>query len=94
MDKGLSSLFDEYYESHHFSGAGLVKINNDIRFAGAYGLAHRGFNVSNHIDTMFDTASVTKLFTAVAILQLVDKGKLQLDDRITDIIDLSGTKIP
>ena len=42
---------------------------------------------------MFDTASVTKLFTAVTILQLVDKGMLGLDDRITDIIDLSGTKI-
>ncbi|MCU6340309.1 beta-lactamase family protein, partial [Enterobacter quasiroggenkampii] len=33
-------------------------------------------------------------FTAVAILQLVDRGKLRLDDCITDIIDLTGTKIP
>lgn len=39
-------------------------------------------------------ASITKLFTAVAVLQLVEQGKLRLDDRITEVIDLSGTEIP
>ncbi|MBB3072378.1 CubicO group peptidase (beta-lactamase class C family) [Paenibacillus baekrokdamisoli] len=94
MDKDLVSLFDQYYEEHNFFGAGLVKKSDKIIFARAYGLAHKGFKVSNHINTMFDTASVTKLFTAVAILQLVDKEKIKLDDRIRDIIDLADTKIP
>lgn len=58
------------------------------------GLPHRGFKVCNTTHTMFDTASVTKLFTAVAILQLIDRGELRLDARITDIIDLNGTRIP
>lgn len=43
---------------------------------------------------MFDTASITKLFTTVAALQLVDKGLLKLDDKITEIINLEETKIP
>ncbi|MGZ9586710.1 serine hydrolase domain-containing protein [Paenibacillus marinisediminis] len=94
MENELVSLFEQYYEEHHFAGAGLIKRSDHILFAGAYGLAHRGFKVPNHMDTMFDTASITKLFTAAAILQLVDRGLIRLDDRITDIIDLSGTRIP
>ncbi|MUT64641.1 serine hydrolase [Paenibacillus sp. NEAU-GSW1] len=93
MNKKIVSLFEDYYEQHHFSGTGLIKSREEVIFAGAYGWAHRGFKVPNQMDTMFDTASVTKLFTAVAILQLVDKGKLKLEDRIADLIDLSGTKI-
>ncbi|GAA0410229.1 serine hydrolase domain-containing protein [Paenibacillus motobuensis] len=94
MYNELLSLFEEYYEKYNFSGAALIKKECKIIFAQAYGMAHRGFKVPNQINTMFDTASVTKLFTAVAILQLVDQGKIKLDDRITDIIDLTGTKIP
>ncbi|MFD0713007.1 serine hydrolase domain-containing protein [Paenibacillus sp. GCM10027626] len=94
LEKELTALFDHYYEEHHFSGAGLVKQGENNVFSGAYGLAHRGFKVPNRLDTLFDTASVTKLFTAVAVLQLVDRGMIKLDDRITDIIDLTGTKIP
>ncbi|MBH5318833.1 beta-lactamase family protein [Paenibacillus sp. GSMTC-2017] len=94
MQKEILALFNLYAEEHSFSGAGLVKKGDDIICANAYGLAHRGFKVPNEINTMFDTASVTKLFTAVAILQLVDKGLVNLDDRVTNIIDLSGTQIP
>lgn len=94
MGHHFDSLFNKYYEEHHFAGAVLIKDGSDTIFEQAYGLAHRGFQVPNTIHTRFDTASVTKLFTAVAILQLVDRGMIRLDDRITDIIDLTGTKIP
>ncbi|MGO4694780.1 serine hydrolase domain-containing protein [Paenibacillus sp. 2TAB26] len=94
MEKELTSLFDQYHEQHHFSGAGLVNKGGKVIFARAYGFAHRGFKVTNQMNTMFDTASITKLFTAVAILQLVEQGKIKLEDRITAIIDLTGTKIP
>lgn len=94
MGNHFDSLFDQYHEEHYFAGAALIKDNEKIIFERAYGFAHRGFKVPNTINTLFDTASVTKLFTAVAILQLVDGGSLRLVDRITDIIDLNGTKIP
>jgi CubicO group peptidase (beta-lactamase class C family) len=94
MDRDLAALFDQYDKEHHFAGAVLIKDNEKILFERAYGFAHRGFKVPNTVQTMFDTASITKLFTAVAILQLVDRGQLKLDDRITDIVDLSGTAIP
>ena len=94
MQKQIESLYEEYFKEHNFSGSGLVKGGECILFNNAYGYAHRGFKVLNTIDTRFDTASVTKLYTAVAILQLVDKGVLRLDDKITEIVDLKGTKIP
>jgi len=40
----------------------------------------------------FHIASVTKLFTAVATLQLVDKNKLTLESKVTDLLDSSVTK--
>ncbi len=43
---------------------------------------------------MFDTASVTKVFTATAVLLLIKRGLLNFDKKITDIIDLAGTAIP
>lgn len=94
MRKEIAALFEKYYLENNFSGTGLVKQGDEIIFANAYGYAHRGFRVNNTVATMFDVASVAKLFTAVAILQLVDKKLLKIDDRIVDIIDLKGTRIP
>lgn len=76
MCREIGALFDKYYTESNFSGAGLIKSSNSTIFANAYGYAHKGFKVENSINTMFDTASVTKLFTAVAILQLIEKGLL------------------
>jgi len=92
MNKRLETIYSTYANS--FSGTCLICDGNDVIFSAANGLANKDFNVHNDIDTMFDTASVTKTFTAVAIIMLIEKGLLRLDDKITDIINLSGTKIP
>ena len=52
----------------------------------AYGPANRSFDVPNRIDTKFNIASMNKMFTAVAVMQLVQSGKLRLDDTIGDHI--------
>lgn len=46
--------------------------------------ADRDHDVPNHMDTKFNLGSMNKMFTAVAVLQLVEQGKLTLDDRIID----------
>jgi CubicO group peptidase (beta-lactamase class C family) len=51
-----------------------------VLFSGAYGLADRDKNVANTMDTRFRIRSMTEMFTAVAILQLVEAGKIRLDD--------------
>src|SRR5690606_37733928 len=76
--------------------SGVVRIERDGAevFERAYGLASRRWGVPVRPSTRFDVASVTKLFTAVAVLQLVGDGRLGLDDRVHDHVDLAGTTIP
>jgi CubicO group peptidase (beta-lactamase class C family) len=76
-----------------FSGVVLISRGDDTLFSGAYGWASRRWRVPVTPGTRFDTASIGKLFTAVAALQLVDQGRLGLEMPITDIVDLSGTTI-
>ena len=65
-----------------FSGAISVRRNGDIVFQKAYGFADIPNKVLNKLDTKFQTASAGKAFVAVAILQLIEKGQLSLDDTI------------
>ncbi len=94
MREFIEEVCERNYLNHNFSGVCMLKVKGETVFAKAYGYANRAFRVPNEIDTRFDTASVTKLFTAAAVLQLIERGKLNFDDKITDIIDLSGTEIP
>ena len=65
--------------SDAFSGVVRVTVGEDERFAGAYGFASRAWGVRNTMETRFDTASITKLFTAVAALQQVEAGAFGLE---------------
>lgn len=94
MKSVFENLCKEYADNRRFSGTCMVKRENEVLFSCAYGYANRAFKIPNLLNTKFDTASVTKTFTAAAILQLVEKGLLNLNDNIVDIIDLQGTKIP
>src|SRR4030095_13267734 len=49
-------------------------------FTNAYGLADKKQNIPNRIDTTFNLGSCNKMFTALAIAQLAEKGKLSFDD--------------
>ena len=62
-------------------------------FGEAYGYATPRWQIPNTVDTRFDTASITKLFTSVAVLQQVGAGRLDLDASIHSYVDLSGTTI-
>ncbi len=63
-----------------FSGAVLVAKDGKPIFAQAYGLADRERHIPNTLETQFNIGSMNKMFTAVAILQLVQAGKVELDD--------------
>ncbi len=71
--------FLDHLESKDFSGTILVAKNDSIVQKRAYGLANKELDVKNEIDTKFNIASITKTFTAVAILQLYEQGKLDLN---------------
>ena len=70
-----------------FSGAVLIARHGEILGQAAFGLANRDFNVPNDLDTRFNIASLCKSWTAVAIAQLIEAGKLALDDPLSKFVD-------
>jgi D-alanyl-D-alanine carboxypeptidase len=62
-----------------FSGAVLLAKGGRVLFQKAYGLADRAQRKPNRLDTQFRFGSMGKMFTAVAIMQLVEKGKVDLE---------------
>lgn len=78
----LSSHLNQLVADDRFSGSVLVAKDGNILFEHAYGLADRAFNAPNKVDTKFNLGSMNKMFTAVSILQLVQEGKLSLDDKL------------
>ncbi len=69
-----------------FSGALLLARGDTIVVREAYGLADRDEKIPNTVDTRFRTASMGKMFTAVAVLRLVQDGKLKLDDPVAKVV--------
>ena len=74
----LRRKLDEDVAAGRFSGAALLAKNGKAIFAQAYGLADREKKIPNTLKTRFRIGSMNKMFTAVAILQLVQSGKLDL----------------
>ena len=89
----LERYFQQRTEQDDFSGVVLLTQGSSRLFAGAYGYASRSWKVPNTLTTRFNTASVTKLFTAVATLQLIDRGALAFDTPVVDFLQLKGTTI-
>lgn len=75
----LRAKLDRDAADGKFSGTVLVAKDGRTVFAGAYGLADREHGVANTMDTEFRIASMNKMFTAVAVLQLVQAGRIRLD---------------
>src|ERR1041385_1512957 len=69
---------DELVAADLFAGAVLVAKDGKTVFAQAYGLADREKKTPNTLKTRFRVGSMNKMFTAVATLQLVQNGKLDL----------------
>jgi D-alanyl-D-alanine carboxypeptidase len=65
-----------------FSGTVLIARNGKALLRGAYGDADRDRRIANSIDTPFNLASTGKLFTGIAVAQLVSEGKLSYDEPI------------
>ncbi|MGX5681586.1 serine hydrolase domain-containing protein [Schumannella luteola] len=88
-----TSGLDAFLADHDFSGVVQIRRGPSTIFEQAAGLASQRWSVPNTLDTRFDTASITKLFTAVGVLQLVGKGELDLETSIHHYVDLEGTTI-
>ena len=85
-DEEIASLLGAYLDrlaaADAFSGAVLVARAGQPVFERAYGEASKSYGVPNAVDTKFNLGSMNKMFTAVAVAQLVERGVLSWDDPV------------
>ncbi len=82
MVRAASAFLDELAARGEFSGAVLLAKGETPLLRKAYGMASRRYDVPNRPDTKFNLGSINKMFTGLAICQLVQQGKLSLDDTV------------
>ena len=84
---GLKSFYEAGLERNGIVGSRLVLLSGpDVAFQDSYGYARLATRQSVDENTAFHWASITKTFTAIAIMQLRDHGRLKLDDPVVKYI--------
>jgi len=78
--------FDKAASNGKFSGVWLWAKNGKAIASGARGKADRETGIDNTLNTRFRIGSMNKMFTAVATLQLVERGRLSLDDTVGKVL--------
>ena len=74
------------HKYRQFNGTALVAENGKIIYKNGYGLANMEWGIRNTPETRFRLGSITKQFTALLTLQLVEQGKIKLDAKISDYL--------
>ncbi len=82
----IDSLLNAKYPDNETGGVFLISRKGKIIYKKAFGLANLELNVPMQTDNVFEIGSMTKQFTAISILILMEKGQLNLDDEVTKII--------
>ncbi len=83
----LGAYVDRLAAADAFSGAVLVAKDGEVLLAKATGIANRDFDVPMRLDTKMNLGSMNKMMTGVAMMQLVERGKVSLDDPISKYLD-------
>jgi len=85
-DDEIVAYMDKYLEDlvarDKFSGTVLIAKDGVPFYTRVYGEACKRYQVPNYLDTKFNLGSMNKMFTGVAIMQLMEQGKLSLDDKV------------
>lgn len=81
-DKWIANFAENLHRKYGFNGNILVAKKGKIIYQGAKGWADYLHRDSLKINSEFELASITKTFTGVAIMQLVEAGKLSLNDNV------------
>ncbi len=83
LESWTNAYLKDLPPAQHFRGNILVERDGQVLLEKSYGLADESWKVPNDQDSRFEIASLTKQFTAVAILQLAEAGKLSVDDHVS-----------
>ena len=87
LPAGLDSIIVDYMETHHIAGlSGSIVKDGEVIWTGALGTARFDPPVQVSDGTLFSLASVSKTFTATALMQLYDLGRFELTDQVNDYL--------
>jgi CubicO group peptidase (beta-lactamase class C family) len=86
ITRELDAFLGKVVEADGFSGAVLLAKDGKVVFEKAYGVANKDFGAPNRTDTKFNLGSMNKMFTAVAVAQLAEAGKLSFDDPLAKFL--------
>ncbi|MBO9657932.1 MAG: serine hydrolase [Chitinophagaceae bacterium] len=82
----ISIELDKMAQADHFSGTILIAKDGQVLLQKAFGFSNRADLVRNQLSTRFNMASVTKMFTGMAILQLAERGKLSINQTVGEYL--------
>jgi CubicO group peptidase (beta-lactamase class C family) len=82
----LATYVDALAQADAFSGVVLLAKGGKVLYTQAYGEANKDFEAPNRVDTKFNLGSMNKMFTAVAIAQMVEQGKVSFDDPLSKFV--------
>lgn len=82
----LDAFVTKLAEAGAFSGSVLLAKDGRVLYAKAFGEANKDFGAPNRVDTKFNLGSMNKMFTAVSIAQLVERGKLSYEDPLSKFL--------
>lgn len=86
--KQVDELISTRMKKHHIPGLSLaINLNGKLIYSETYGLADLEYSSPVHRKSSFKIASLTKPITAIAIMQLVERGEVELDMKITNYLD-------
>ena len=83
MPQEIDELLKAYANQGSFNGTALVAQKGKVLLEKGYGPRNISSNTFNDSNTIFPIASLTKQFTATVILQLQEKGKLSVQDKLS-----------
>lgn len=86
VNQKIDEVMQKYVALDLFSGSVLLAKDGKILYAKAFGEANKSDQIKNTIDTKFNIASMGKMFTGVAILQLEERGKLNINDPVVNYL--------
>lgn len=84
----LVRFIQELQTKVDFSGAVMLQNGDGHAETVSFGYANRADRLKNNLETRFGIASGCKLFTAIAICQLVEKGRLTFNTKLKDCLDI------
>lgn len=82
----LEAYVDHLADHGAFSGTVLLARDGVPLLFKSHGFADKAGGITLENDSSYNVASLNKIFTAVAVLQLVDRGKLRLDSRLSELL--------